>query len=412
MKINIDYIARVEGEGSVKFEIRAGKLSSLKLNIWEPPRFFEGFLKGRSFDEAPDITARICGICPVSHMSTAIRAVEKAIGFTPSEEIIRLRKIMSLSQIASSHVVHLYVLALPDYFRQAVITGMEREVNRLLRLKEVLNRVTAAFGGRALHPVAMTVGGFPKLPSRDLIGGLIEGLNGIRDDIRDTVTMVAGLDYPGLETDAEFVALSGDGGYAINQGTLSSNLGLNVSEDDYSDAFDEKELTYSNAKRTIVKGRGPLMVGALARLNLNFDRLHGEAQQAAREIGFVPPARNPCLNNIAQALEIIHCVHECIELLDTVEGKDHFIKPSVNEGFGSAVTEAPRGLLCHQYLVNRRGVVEQANIVTPTAHNFLGLEENLKKLVTENISLPEDELRLKCEMLVRAYDPCFSCSVH
>ncbi len=412
MKINIDYIARVEGEGSVKYEIRAGKLANLRLNIWEPPRFFEGFLKGRNFDEAPDITARICGICPVSHMATAIRAVEKAIGFTPSEEIVRIRKIMSLSQIAASHVVHLYMLALPDYYKLPVVTGMEKEISRLLRMKEVLNGVTAAFGGRALHPVAMVVGGFSKLPSKDRVGELIDGLESIRNDVLDTVTMVAGLDYPELETDAEFVALSGKDGYEFHKGAISSNLGLSIDEDDYNTAFEERELNYSNAKKTIVKGRGALMVGALARLNLNFDKLHPEAKRAAREIGFSPPVNNPYMNNTAQAIEIIHCVYESIELLHKRDGKDHFIKPEIREGFGSAVTEAPRGLLCHQYMVNGRGVVEKANIVTPTAHNFLSLEENLKKLVTENIDLPREALTLKCEMLVRAYDPCFSCSVH
>lgn len=412
MKISLDYIARVEGEGSVKFEIRSGKLSSLKLNIWEPPRFFEGFLKGRSFDEAPDITSRICGICPVSHMSTAIRAIEKAIGFKPSDEITRLRKIMSLSQTAASHIVHLYVLALPDYHKLDVVTGMEQEMNRLLRLKEVLNRVTGAFGGRALHPVAMVVGGFPKLPTRDVIGALIDGLESIREDVLDTVTMISRLDYPELETDAEFVALSGEDGYDINQGMIRSNLGLNISEDEYDDVFEERELNYSNAKRTIVKGRGALMVGALARLNLNLDKLHPEARKAAHDSGFAPQVNNPYLNNLAQAIETVHCLHECIELLERVEGKDYYRKPEAREGFGSAVTEAPRGLLCHQYYINRRGVVEKANIVTPTAHNFLSLENNLKKLITENIDLPQAELSLKCEMLVRAYDPCFSCSVH
>ncbi len=412
MKINIDYIARVEGEGSVKLDIRDGKLNSLKLNIWEPPRFFEGFLKGRKFDEAPDITARICGICPVSHMATAIRAVEKAIGFTPSEEIVNLRKIMSLSQIAASHVVHLYVLALPDYYNIKVITGRQKEILRLLRMKEVLNGITGAFGGRALHPVAMMVGGFSKAPPKEAVDGLIEKLDSIREDVHETVRMIADLEYPPLETELEFFALSGSDGYRINQGTLTSSLGFQVEEDDYNSAFEESELKYSNAKRTRVKGRGGMMVGALARLNLNLGKLHPEAQKAAAEIGFAPPVRNPFKNNIAQAIELVHCFHECRELLAKFTGKDTFIKPSPKEGFGSAVTEAPRGLLCHQYFINRRGVIEKANIVTPTAHNSLGLEENLKKLVNENIHSPVDEVTMLCEMLVRAYDPCFSCSVH
>lgn len=412
MKINIDYIARVEGEGSVKLDIRGGKLQSLKLNIWEPPRFFEGFLKGRNFDEAPDITARICGICPVSHMTTAIRAVEKAIGFTPSDEILNLRKIMSLSQIAASHVVHLYMLALPDYYNIKVITGRQKEILRLLRMKEVLNGITAAFGGRALHPVAMMVGGFSKMPSRERIDGLAEGLDSIGEDARETVRMIADLDYPVLETELEFFGLTGNDGYAINQGTITSSQGLHVEENDYNATFSETELTYSNAKRTRVKDRGGMMVGALARLNLNLGKLHPEAREAAARVGYVPPVRNPFKNNIAQAIELVHCIHECKELILNLTGKDTFMKPVVREGFGSAVTEAPRGLLCHQYRINRRGVIEKANIVTPTAHNSLGLEENLKKLVNENIHRPVDEVTRLCEMLVRAYDPCFSCSVH
>jgi sulfhydrogenase subunit alpha len=412
MRVNIDYIARVEGEGSVKLDIRDGKLNSLKLNIWEPPRFFEGFLRGRKFDEAPDITARICGICPVSHMATAIRAVEKAIGFTPSEEIVNLRKIMSLSQIASSHVVHLYVLALPDYYNIKVITGRQKEILRLLRLKDVLNGLTGAFGGRALHPIAMMVGGFSKTPGREKIGELIKALDSIRDDVDETVTMIADLEYPPLETELEFFALSGDDGYRIDQGTITSNSGFAVEEDDYNTVFQESELTYSNAKRTTVKGRAGIMVGALARLNLNLEKLHPEAKKAAERIGYLPPVKNPFKNNIAQAIELVHCVAACRELLENLSGKDAFIKPSIREGFGSAVTEAPRGLLCHQYVINRRGVIEKANIVTPTAHNSLGLEQNLRKLVNENIHKPVEDITMLCEMLVRAYDPCFSCSVH
>lgn len=412
MRVNIDYIARVEGEGSVKLDIRDGRLNSLKLNIWEPPRFFEGFLKGRKFDEAPDITARICGICPVSHMATAIRAVEKAIGFTPSEEIVNLRRIMSLSQIAASHVVHLYVLALPDYYNIKVITGRQKEIQRLLRLKDVLNSLTGAFGGRALHPVAMMVGGFPKTPGREAIDGLIRSLDSIREDVHETVRMIADLQYPSLETDLEFFALTSGDGYPVNQGTITSSLGFKVEEDDYNSAFEESELKYSNAKRTRVKGREGMMVGALARLNLNIEKLHPEARKAAAEIGYAAPVRNPFKNNIAQAIELVHCIYECRQILEKLTGKDTYSRPSIREGFGSAVTEAPRGLLCHQYLINRRGVIEKANIVTPTAHNSLGLEQNLKKLVNENIDRPVDEVTMLCEMLVRAYDPCFSCSVH
>lgn len=408
MRINIDYIARVEGEGSVALDVHDGTLRDLTLRIWEPPRFFEGFLVGRKFDEVPDIVARICGICPVSHMVTSIRAIEKALGITPSEEIIRLRKIMSLSQVLASHVVHLYVLVLPDYHRRNMVAGMEKEIARLMRMKEALNGVTEGFGGRALHPVAMVVGGFPKLPPRDTIVALIKGLERIREDARETLRMIAALDIPAFETDLERVALTG----GMNKGMLVSDRGLRAGEDEYESWFEESEIPYSNAKRTVIKGRGSLMVGALSRLNLNFDALHSVAKEAARNAGFTLPAHNPFLNNLAQAIEIVHGIEECIEHLDAITGKDAFAKVTLREGSGGAVTEAPRGLLYHHYELNRMGEVVKANLVTPTSHNSLGLEESLRKLAQENLGLPAVELTLLCEMLVRAYDPCFSCSVH
>ncbi|MDP2753017.1 MAG: Ni/Fe hydrogenase subunit alpha [Nitrospirota bacterium] len=428
MKINVDYIARVEGEGSVKFEIQDGKLKNLKLNIWEPPRFFEGFLVGRKFDEVPDIVSRICGICPVSHMTTSIRAIEKALGFTPSLEIKNIRKIMSLSQIIASHLVHLYMLVLPDYHRLDMLFSRENppsppftkggkgglldEIKRLIRLKEAVNNVTALFGGRPLHPVAMIVGGFTKIPSRDEIEKIIKGLESIKIDALDTVKMLSKLHYPDFMNNVEYVSIISKDDYAVNEGTIVSSSGLRVEEDNYLSCFQEEEVPYSNAKKTVMKGRGSIMVGALSRLNIKFDMLHPEAKKAAGIIGFKTLERNPFLNNIAQAIEIVHGVWECIELLDTLSTEDSLIEVKVREGSGSALTEAPRGMLYHQYELNKRGVIEKANIVTPTAHNFMSLEESLKKLVNENIDKPKNELSLLCEMLVRAYDPCFSCSVH
>ncbi|MCG2814027.1 MAG: Ni/Fe hydrogenase subunit alpha [Thermodesulfovibrionales bacterium] len=415
MKIDINYIARVEGESSVKLEIEGGKLKELKLNIWEPPRFFEGFLVGRKFDEVPDIVARICGICPVSHMTTAIRAIENAFGLTPSPEVKRIRKILSLSQILSSHLAHLYVLALPDYFRLNSIVEMlphfEKEIKRFLRLKEAANSITALFGGRALHPVSMVVGGFTKVPSKTDIEKAVKELESLHGDALETLKMVSELKYPALENHAEFVALKGEGEYAINEGAVSSTKGLNIKEHEYAFYFIEDEVPYSNAKRTIIKDRGSLMTGALSRINLGFDNLLPDAKKASEDIGF-KGGSNPFLNNLAQAVEIVHALQECAILLRGLSLKDYFADFKVREGAGSAVTEAPRGMLYHHYEMDRRGIITKANIVTPTAHNFLNLEESLKKLVTENIDKPEDELILTCEMLVRAYDPCFSCSVH
>lgn len=415
MKIDINYIARVEGESSVKLEMEGGKLKELKLNIWEPPRFFEGFLVGRKFDEVPDIVARICGICPVSHMTAAIRAMENAFGLTPSTEVKRIRKILALSQILSSHLAHLYVLALPDFFRLNSVVEMlphfEKEIKRFLRLKEAANSITALFGGRALHPVSMVVGGFTKVPLKAGIEKAVKEIESLHGDALETLKMVSELKCPALENNAEFVALKGKGEYAINEGMISSTKGLNIREDEYAYHFIEEEVPYSNAKRTIIKDRGSLMAGALSRINLGFDNLLPDAKKASEDSGF-KGGGNPFLNNIAQAVEIVHALQECAILLRGLSLKDYFADFKVREGSGSALTEAPRGMLYHYYEIDRRGVITKANIVTPTAHNFLNLEESLKKLVTENIDKPEDELILMCEMLVRAYDPCFSCSVH
>ncbi len=416
MKINIDYIARVEGEGSVKLDIKDGKLEDLKLNIWEPPRFFEGFLCRRRFDEVPDIVARICGICPVSHMTTAIRALEKALDITPSPEIVRLRKIMSLSQIVASHLIHLYMLAMPDYFNLHSVADMfprfESEIKRLLRMKEVMNSITALFGGRPLHPVAMVVGGFTSFPSRDAIGKKVKELEGIKTDAIEMLRVISELSFPDLAYDSDFFAIHDPSVYAINEGRIVSSNGISVKEEEYYTIFEEVEVSYSNAKRTILRGKGSLMSGALARLNLKFDALHEDAKKAAQEISFHIPDRNPFHNNIAQAIEIVHGISQCIELLEGLTQENPEIQMKIREGEGIAITEAPRGLLCHHYILNRRGVVEKANIITPTAHNFMGIEENLRNLVQKYIHKEKAEITLKCEMLVRAYDPCFSCSVH
>ena len=416
MKINIDYIARVEGEASVKVEIKDGKLKDLKLNIWEPPRFFEGFLTERRFDEVPDIVSRICGICPVSHMTTSIRALEKALGFSPSPDIIHIRKIMALSQIVSSHLIHLYMLAMPDYYRLYSVADMlpkfREEIKKLIKMKEVVNNITSLFGGRALHPVAMVVGGFTSLPSRDSVGKMVKELEGIKTDAQEVLKVISELPYPRLKSNSEYVCISTPSGYAINEGSIVSNNGIRLKEDEYYSAFGETEVSYSNAKMTLIKGRGSLMSGALARLNLKFNMLHKDAKKAAKKIGYKVPDYNPFHNNLAQAIEIVHGISECLELLEGLPMGKPEIQIKVREGEGLAITEAPRGLLCHHYVLNRRGVVEKANIITPTSHNFLGIEENLKRLVQKYISNKKEEIILKCEMLVRAYDPCFSCSVH
>jgi coenzyme F420-reducing hydrogenase alpha subunit len=308
------------------------------------------------------------------------------------------------------------MLAMPDYFKLHSVADMlprfGSEIQRLLKMKEVINNITALFGGRALHPVAMVVGGFTSYPSRDMISKMVKELERIKTDAIEMLRVISELPFPDLTYDSDFVAIHDPSGYAVNQGSIISQNGINVQEDAYYTIFEETEVSYSNAKRTILKEGGSLMSGALARVNLKFDMLHEDAKKAAREIGFHIPDHNPFHNNVAQAIEIVHGINHCIELLDGLMQEKPAIQIKVREGEGLAITEAPRGLLCHHYVLNRRGVVEKANIITPTAHNFLGMEENLRNLVQKYIHEKKGEITLKCEMLVRAYDPCFSCSVH
>jgi sulfhydrogenase subunit alpha len=286
MRINVDYIARVEGEGSVNIEIKGGKLKNLKLNIWEPPRFFEGFLVGRRLDEVPDIVSRICGICPVSHMTTSIHALEKALGVIPSLEIKNIRTIMALSQIIASHLVHLYMLVLPDYYKLDMLSGHENEIKRLLRLKEAV------------------VGGFTKVPSRDEIGKMIKQLEAIKDDTLDTVKMISELQYPDFKNDPEYVAIVCEDEYAVNEGSIVSSSGLKTEVDDYHAYFKEAEVPYSNAKRTVLKGKDSIMVGALSRLHIKFDMLHPEAKKVAEMIGFKTLEKNPFYNNWTKTISL------------------------------------------------------------------------------------------------------------
>ena len=319
---------------------------------------------------------------------------------------------MELSQIAASHIVHIYALVLPDYHRLDMLSGLDNEIRRLIRMKEAVNGVTALFGGRALHPVTMVVGGFTKIPPKDEIAKLIEQLEGIKDDALETVKMASGLACPELQGDVEYVALVKEDEYAVNEGMIATSSGLKTDLAGYYSFFEEHQVPYANAKRTTMKGKRPIMVGALSRLHMKFHALHPEAKKAAVSAGFAPSENNPFFNIMAQAIEVVHCIYACSDLLRGLDCRETLLKVTPREGAGAAMTEAPRGLLYHEYQVNKRGVIEKANLVTPTAYNFQGLEENLKKMVRDNIDTPADELSLLCEMLVRAYDPCFSCSVH
>jgi sulfhydrogenase subunit alpha len=412
--IKVDYLARVEGETSIIIQL--DHAPAIKLKIFEPPRFFEGFLVGRKYDEVGDIVSRICGICPVSHMTTAIQAIENAMGIKVSLQTKILRKIMCISQIMASHLIHLYMLAMPDYYGYPGIVDMRNDFNKqiknLIKMKEIFNELTGLIGGRALHPVTHLPGGFTAVPSNENFAHILSELKKIRPLAKQVVKDVSQFSIPDFHSDSEYVALNSDGEYAFNEGKIVSTAGLNIAVEDYYQTFEESEVNYAFAKKTTIKKRASFMVGALARLNNKFDKLQSKTKILAKQIGFKVPCNNPFYNNLAQSLEIADGVERCIQLIESHSFEDEDFNIKIKPGAGGSVTEAPRGLLFHWYRINRKGVVEQANIVTPTSHNFQNIEKDLKKLVAENKDRSRGQVRLLCEQLVRAYDPCFSCSVH
>ncbi len=404
--IKVGYIARVEGQGSL----------DIKLKIFEPPRFFEAFLVGRKYDEVHELASRICGICPVAHQITALLAVENAIGLEVSQQTRDLREILALSAIINSHVLSLYFLTAPDYLKHESAISMGKEypelLKRGLKLKKLGNDIGDIIGGRAIHPVFAVLNGFTNIPARDKLDAIKERLIDARGDALETVKFFGSLEYPDLTRQCEHIAISDTKKYAINEGIMKSTNGLIAKGGDYRKFIEETQILYSNAKGSTVKGRGTFLVGPLARVNINFDKLSDNAKGVAGEIGFNTPRFNPFDSIIARSIEVVHAIDECIELINGLPLKEEDISYSFSPGDGSALTEAPRGMLYHSYRINKDGLVESADIVPPTAHNVRNIERDLKELVLRFNDLSRDDLTLKCEMLIRAYDPCISCSVH
>jgi len=414
--IHVEALARVEGEGALDVRIRDGKIEELVLNIVEPPRFFEGFLVGRKYYELPDITARICGICPVSYQMASILAIEDAFGVVPHQQIVDLREIFSLSQWLQSHTLHIYMLALPDYLGYDSVLSLPPEylpvVQRALRMKRLGNDITRLIGGREVHPVTAVVNGFTRIPTRSELEAIRDRLKACKEDAWETGKLVATLQFPDLINECQHVALTDERRFGINGGMLASTKGWKVPLSQYREYIVEHHVPPSNALRSFVEGNKTYLVGPLARVNINFSQLSPDAQALAREMGISYPNFNPYINAAARAIEIMHSLDRMIELIEGFDYKERDRSYTVKAGVGYGASEAPRGLLYHSYEFDSEGVVKKATIVSPTAQNSANIEENLWSLVPDVIELPLEAATLECEKLIRAYDPCFSCSAH
>jgi sulfhydrogenase subunit alpha len=415
--IKVDYLARVEGEGSFKVVVRNGAVRSAELNIFEPPRFFEALLRGRAFDEAPDITARICGICPVAYQMSAVHAMENALGVTVTGPLRALRRLLYCGEWIESHALHIYMLHAPDFLGYSGAVDMAVDhadiVRRGLDLKKTGNAIMALLGGREIHPINVRVGGFYRVPRRPELEALIEPLMRARDAALETVRWAAGLEFPDSERDYEFVALSHDAEYPFNEGRIVSSRGLDISAAEYENHFEETHVERSNALHSHRRGGGAYLVGPLARYALNFERLSPLAQAAAREAGLGSVCRNPYQSIIVRAVEVLYACDEALRIIDAYEEPPHPAVPvEARAGIGCAATEAPRGLLYHRYCLQADGSIAEAHIVPPTSQNQACIEEDLASFVGKWLALPDEVLRHHCEQTVRNYDPCISCATH
>jgi coenzyme F420-reducing hydrogenase alpha subunit len=415
--IKVDYLARVEGEGALHIRIKSGRVAGVQLQIWEPPRFFEAFLRGRHFTEAPDITSRICGICPVAYQMSAVHAMEDALGVKVAGPLKALRRLLYCGEWIESHALHVFMLHAPDFLGYDDSLQMARDhpdlVKMGLQLKKVGNDLVTLVGGREIHPINVRVGGFYRVFAKEEFAPLAERLKWARDAALKTVDWVAGFHFPEYETDYEFVALHHPEEYPLNEGRLVSNRGLDIAIRDYEQHFQEEHVLHSHALQSELIAGGPYHVGPLARYHLNFDRLSPLAREAAQKSGLGRECLNPFQSIVARAVEMVYAVDEALRLIETYEMPDAAaIKVEPRAGEGCACTEAPRGILYHRYLLDGEGLIEEAKIVPPTSQNQKSMEEDLRQFVAANLDLPEDQLTWQCEQMIRNYDPCISCATH
>ncbi|MGC9953075.1 MAG: Ni/Fe hydrogenase subunit alpha [Rhizomicrobium sp.] len=415
--IKVDYLARVEGEGAFKVVVRDGAVKSAELRIFEPPRFYEAFLRGRSYLEAPDITARICGICPVAYQMSAVHSMEKILGIRISEPLRELRRLLYCGEWIESHVLHIYMLHAPDFLGYDSVIHMAKDhgdlVRKALAFKKIGNDIMNLLGGREIHPINVRVGGFYKTPTKRELAPLVEKLKWARDAALDTVRLVAKFDFPDNERDYEFVSLRHPNEYPFNEGRVVSSKGIDIPVEDYDKHFKEIHVEHSTALHSQIVGRGPYFVGPLARYSLNFDRLSPLAQQAAREAGLGKTCTNPFRSIVVRAVEVVYACDEALRIIDAyVEPDKPYIAAEPRAGVGCAATEAPRGLIYHHYELTADGSIKSARIVPPTSQNQPTIERDLTSFVAGWLDLPDVELQHRCEQAIRNYDPCISCSTH
>lgn len=410
-------LARVEGEGAMNVTIRGDEVVDVQLKIYEPPRFFEAFLRGRHFTEVPDITARICGICPVAYQTSSMHAMEDACGVTVPEEIRLLRRLLYCGEWIESHTLHIFMLHAPDFLRfpSGIAMGAEHPeiVEGALRLKKAGNELVRTVGGREIHPINVAVGGFYRAPTRGELAPVADLLSASLPFAQEAIDFLAGLEFPDFDEQYEFVALTEEHEYAIENGRLSSSSGLDLAPADYPDHFAEEQVPHSTALHSRLRDGGTYLVGPLARYALGGDRLPPAARAAADRVGLPDVVQNPFRSILVRMAEVIAAVEEALRIIgDYTPPTPSRVPVPARAGTGHGWSEAPRGLLYHRYTLDDDGTILDATIVPPTSQNQRAIETSLYELVRSSLDATDDELRHVCEQAIRNYDPCISCSTH
>ncbi len=416
-RIRVPVLTRVEGEGGLYIRVEGEVVRDCQLSIYEPPRLFETLLHGRSFEEVADITARICGICPIAYQMTAVQAIEQAMEVPILPEIERLRRLLYCGEWIESHVLHVHLLHAPDFMD--VPSGIDLaqrfpdEVKRGLRMKKFGNRLLEVLGGRAIHPVNVAVGGFYRLPKREELQALIPDFERSLDDAIETARWVAKLPFYDFTVDYDFVSMTHDQDYPITRGDIIAAKGKRISGEHYEQHFDEVQVPHSTALQSLqIPSRLPYFVGPLARIHWNRQNLSPSARRVADEIEWTE-CFNPYRSIIARSLEVIHAFEEALTILKSYDPRfPARTKFKVRAGSGCSTTEAPRGLIFHRYQIDEHGKIVSAKIVPPTSQNQAQIEADLRRMVPQQLHLNDDSLGIACERLVRNYDPCISCSTH
>jgi len=415
--LRVSSLARVEGEGAMRVRVESGRVTDVRLEIYEPPRFFEAFLRGRAYTEPPDITARVCGICPVAYQVSACNAIEDACGVSVPQQITDLRRLLYCGEWIESHALHIYLLHAPDFLGYPSAIDMAKDhrstVERGLGLKKVGNTLMEVIGGRAIHPINVRVGGFYRAPAVTELRALRDPLRRALDDALSTVEWVAGFEFPDFSTEHDLLALSDAGRYPLEDGVVRTLSGRRFPVQRFDEHVIEEQVPHSTALHAHLGGGGNYLTGPLARYALNREWLSPLAREAADRAGLGEICRNPFRSIVVRAVETVYAIDEALRLIDGYRPPTPPavpVAPRADIGYGAS--EAPRGVLFHRYVLAADGTVLSARIVPPTAQNQAAIEDDLRRYVTARLDLDDERLTYDCEQAIRNYDPCISCSTH